>query len=88
MLTYFDRKALSLIRQYGHNNASPQEIARLGDDLQAIADEPQFDQQDDEADAANAAMILRQRIGGWNNLNSYLDCLNVHVTKDSRKADV
>lgn len=50
------------------------DVMLLGDGLEDIANETERDA-DDETSAVDAARVLLNRIGGYSNLRSYVDCL-------------
>lgn len=73
-LAPFDQAALAML-SYAGITAIPKDVIVLADDLQAVADEFSDDRPDDES-ATHAAHVLRQRIGGYANLKSYLATLH------------
>jgi hypothetical protein len=68
----------------GNVKVTDEDVRLLAADIEGIAND-EFDAGDDtncesQVYIANQAqVILRQRIGGWANLESYMRCLRVHV---------
>lgn len=69
----FDQAAIGMIK-YAGIRASVEDVKTLADDLIAVADE--FNEHlDEEYESTHAVNVLRQRIGGYKNLDSYLRTL-------------
>ena len=75
MIQPFDNEAIHMLTR-ANISVVTSDVILLADDLQAVAEE--LDQsQDDTALAYQAACILKKRIGGYANLESYMRCLRV-----------
>jgi hypothetical protein len=73
MLSSFDAAAIAMFK-YAGLEASTSDVILLADDLQAVADE--FSEDSNSEHAANHAVhVLRHRIGGYKNLESYMRSL-------------
>jgi len=82
----FDNAAIGMFRYAGFK-PSVNDVKLLADDLIAVADE--FNEHlDEEYDATHAVNVLRQRIGGYKNLESYMKCLRVPNRADDGRPDL
>lgn len=80
----FDEAAIVML-QYAGIKPTIEDVKILGNDLQSVADEFEDDIETEEESATHAAHVLRERIGGYANLESYLKCLRVGADKGPAK---
>jgi len=78
MLSPFDQAAINMLN-YAGLKKSVTDVKLLADDLLAVSEEFNENVSDatDEQGATHAVHVLRHRIGGYQNLESYMRCLRV-----------
>jgi hypothetical protein len=83
-LMAFDAAALGMLT-YAGITAKPQDVVVLGNDLELVAEEFHDQTRSDDELATHAAHVLRERIGGYANLKSYLAVLHAGTTRNAKQ---